>query len=112
MAKTCLPSGLWRIRRFSTASKTLALPGGQPAKSIIDLYDTAARKKLHSLSWHEGDVLVAAFDFDSQRLVSLATDRTVRAWRVGNGALLWHAQLRTTDPPQFGFPFFKPLAFS
>jgi RNA polymerase sigma factor (sigma-70 family) len=92
--------------------KTLALTSGQPDKSIIDLYDLATRKKRHSLSGHKGDVLVVAFDAVGARLVSLGKDRTVRAWQVGTGAQLWQAQLRTSDPLQVGFPFFKPLAFS
>ncbi len=107
--------------------KTLALTNRQPAKSliehltnrqpakstdnlIIDLYDMATRKKMHSLSGHKGDVLVVAFDADGGRLVSLGKDRTVRAWQVATGVQLWCTQLPTGD--QAGFPFFKPLAFS
>ena len=50
------------------------------------LWDVAARRQLHSLSGHRGNVNAVAFALDGKTLASAGYDGDIRIWRVADGA--------------------------
>jgi RNA polymerase sigma factor (sigma-70 family) len=101
---------LLRVLAISSDGNTLAWASGATTKPDIHLYEAATGKELHTLSGHKGAVMALAFRSDGQRLVSLAEDRTLRAWQVDTGAELWQAPAGDARAGRVSFT--QPLAFS
>ncbi|MGV3756748.1 MAG: c-type cytochrome domain-containing protein, partial [Verrucomicrobiota bacterium] len=88
----------WQFAKVGNVTTVAANPdgqwlgtGGQDGK--VRLWDVVKGKAGKSLSGHEGAVVAAQFSPDGTRLVSVATNKSLIVWDVGQGKLLARAEM-------------------
>jgi len=81
--------------RFSPNNRWVASVGH---KNLVNIYATHNRQLLYSLEGHEETIFDVLFSPDSQQVVSVSWDGTVRLWDFTKGRELFKLRLPTSLP--------------
>ena len=97
---TVLEEGQWHpagARRLSSGGtggsfdRQYLASAGHVDKTV-KLSEVATGQELRTIKGHTGAVLSAAFSLDSQRVVSISADHTIKLWHVSSGLELFTLQ--------------------